>query len=171
MFVLLRQFCNVLSGVTGVIATVALIFGVGIDFANVVGRYVFNSALIWADEAMQFLMIGIAFFAACSVAWENRHIRMNVLLDRTGPAARRFFEIASDLATIGVSIFVAVMGWELVGKFIEFGQKSEAARIPMAIPQAVLPISFAIIALFVSVRLILSLLRPGDGKTSPDDAL
>ena len=37
-----------------------LIASVGINFANIIGRYFLSVSLSWAEEAMLFLMIGCA---------------------------------------------------------------------------------------------------------------
>ena len=56
-----------------------LVASVGINFANIIGRYFLSVSLSWAEEAMLFLMIGCVFLGAGPVGWMGRHIRMDVV--------------------------------------------------------------------------------------------
>src|SRR5262249_61644620 len=75
---------------------------VGINFANIIGRYFLSVSLSWAEEAMLFLMIGCVFLGAAPVGWAGRHIRMDVagglLCPRGGRAGCVLFWL-SGLAT------------------------------------------------------------------------
>src|SRR5262245_14393650 len=62
------------------IAAAALAVVVAINAANVAGRYLFHAPIIWAEEAMVYLMIVTVFFAAITVTWRNIHIRIDVFL-------------------------------------------------------------------------------------------
>ena len=63
----------------------AFIVAVIVNFANVVGRYVFDYAFLGADEAQIYIMIWMAFLGAAVVSWRERHLRMDVLV-RVFPA-------------------------------------------------------------------------------------
>ena len=65
-----------------------LVASVGINFANIIGRYFLSVSLSWAEEAMLFLMIGCVFLAAGPVGWMGRHIRMDVVISLLPPRAR-----------------------------------------------------------------------------------
>src|ERR1700691_6702907 len=98
-YILLRS-ANVLMAALRVAAGAMLVTSVGINFANIIGRYVFSVSLSWAEEAMLFLMIGCVFLAAGPVGWMGRHIRMDVIVSLLPPKARAAFEVFSDLVTI-----------------------------------------------------------------------
>src|SRR5205823_12546248 len=64
-----RAIPNVIRAVLG-----PLIFaGVALNFANVVGRYVFFKPIIWAEEVLVFIMIWCVMLGATVVTWENQH--------------------------------------------------------------------------------------------------
>ncbi len=44
-----------------VAAGLMLVASVGINFANIIGRYFFSVSIAWAEEVMLFLMIGACF--------------------------------------------------------------------------------------------------------------
>src|SRR5471030_2866841 len=81
-----------------------LIASVGINFANIIGRYFFRVSLSWAEEAMLFLMIGCVFLGAGPVGWMGRHIRMDVVVSMLPPRARKAFDLFSDLVTIATCV-------------------------------------------------------------------
>ena len=57
-----------------------LVASVGLNFANVIGRYFFNTSIYWAEEAMLFLMVGCVFLGNGVVAWSGRQLRMDVIV-------------------------------------------------------------------------------------------
>ncbi|MEA2969233.1 MAG: TRAP-type transport system small permease protein, partial [Alphaproteobacteria bacterium] len=58
----------------------AFIFAVLLNFANVLGRYIFGISLLGADEVQIFIMIGMTFLGAAVVTRRNMHLRMDVLV-------------------------------------------------------------------------------------------
>lgn len=57
-----------------------VVAAVCLNFANVVGRYVFGQALFGADEIQTYMMVWMAFLGAVIVGWRNAHLRMDVLV-------------------------------------------------------------------------------------------
>ena len=49
---------------------------------------------------------------------------------------------------------VAALAWPVVSMLAELDQRSQAANIPLVLPQAMLPIGFLLMAFLVAVRLI-----------------
>jgi TRAP-type C4-dicarboxylate transport system permease small subunit len=151
-----------------VAAGAMLIGSVGINFANIIGRYVLSVSLSWAEEAMLFLMIGAVFLGAAQVGWMGRHIRMDVLVSLLPPRARKAFELFSDLVTIATCIAIAVFSWPVMTMLAELDQRSESANIPLVIPQSAVPIGLLLMAALIAVRLIVVGARHPD-IISPDE--
>ena len=55
---------------------------------------------------------------------------------------------------IVVSLILIVIGWPAIQMLAEFDQRSQAADIPLVIPQALIPIGLALNALLVGARLV-----------------
>lgn len=123
-----------------------------INIVNVVGRYAFARPIETAEELMLFLLIAAVFLSFAKVTHDGAHIRMDMLQRALPPVAGRALEIVSDLVTIAVALTLVVVGTPLVLKLMEYGQRSEALGIPMAIPQSVVPIGFALSALLLVLR-------------------
>ncbi len=154
MIVIIRRVANALMAVLRVAAGAMLVLSVGINFANIIGRYVFSVSLYWAEEAMLFLMIGCVFFGASQAGWLGRHIRMDIVISLLPPRTRRVFNVLSDLITIATCIAVAVFAWPVMTMFYELDQRSETANIPLVIPQSAVPIGALLMALLIAARLI-----------------
>lgn len=150
----LLRAVDALMAVLRTAAAAMLVASVGINFVNIVGRYVFAESLSWAEEAMLFLMIGCVFLGAGPVGYLGRHIRMDVVVLALPPRARRFFEIFSDLVTIATCIMLAIFAWPVVSMLAELDERSDTANIPLVIPQSALPIGLLLMALLIAVRLI-----------------
>jgi C4-dicarboxylate transporter, DctQ subunit len=159
--VLLRG-AHALMTVLRVAAGAMLIASVGINFANIIGRYFLSVSIPWAEEAMLFLMIGAVFLGAAPVGWLGRHIRMDVLISMLPPRPRRYFEILSDLITIATCVMLAVFAWPVMTMLTELDQRSETANIPLVIPQGALPLGLLLMALLIAVRLFVHGVRHDD---------
>jgi TRAP-type C4-dicarboxylate transport system permease small subunit len=140
-----------------VLTAVLLLIAVALNFANIVGRYVFLSPIASAEEVMLFLLVGIVFLGNSVVGYEGRQLRMDVLINALPPTPRRVFEIAADVAVIVVCVTLIVLGWPAVQMLAEFDQRSEAAEIPLVVPQALVPIGLALNAILVAVRMVATL--------------
>jgi C4-dicarboxylate transporter, DctQ subunit len=146
-----------------------LLASVIINFINIVGRYVFSVSLTWAIEIILFLMVGCVFTGCCAVAWENRHIRMDVVLRALPPKASQFFSLFSDLVLIGTAVAVTVFCYPVITQLAAFDERSQAANVPLFIPQALVPIGYSLMGLLVAIRLLTPRRRgaaPGDGTHS-----
>jgi TRAP-type C4-dicarboxylate transport system permease small subunit len=137
-----------------VAAGTMLVASVGINFINIIGRYVFAVSITWAEEAMLFLMIGCVFLGAGPVGYLGRHIRMDVVVLTLPPRARLFFEVFSDVVTIFTCVMLAIFAWPVVSMLAELNERSDTADIPLAIPQSALPIGLLLTAFLIAVRLI-----------------
>jgi TRAP-type C4-dicarboxylate transport system permease small subunit len=146
-------------GIQGLTAVLMLI-AVALNAANIVGRYVFFRPIASAEEIMLFLLVGTVFLGNAIVGFEGKQLRMDVILHALPPALRRAFDVAADLTMIAVCVILIMLGWPAVQMLAEFDQRSQAAEIPMVIPQALVPIGLGLNALLVGVRLITSFRAP-----------
>ncbi len=150
---------GIVAGVRGLTAVLMLV-AVALNFANIIGRYVFFAPIASAEEIMLFLLVGTVFLGNSVVGWEGKQIRMDVILQALPDAVRHWLEVIADLATIAVSLILIWLAWPVITMLAEFDQRSEAADIPLVIPQALVPVGLGLMALLVAARLVLR--RNGD---------
>jgi TRAP-type C4-dicarboxylate transport system permease small subunit len=141
------------------LSAVLLLIAVAINFANIVGRYVFLAPIASAEEVMLFLLVGIVFLGNSVVGFEGKQLRMDVLLHALPARVRNALEMFADVTMIVVCVALIVVGWPAIQMLAEFDQRSEAADIPLVIPQSLVPIGLGLNALLVGLRLMLR----GDG--------
>ena len=150
--------------VTRAAAGILLLCSVAINFANIIGRYFFRISFPWAEEIMLFLMVGCVFTGCCAVAWEGRQIRMDVVVSMLPGRVRDLLNLLSELVLIATAIAVTVFAWPVITQLAAFDQRSQAANFPLAIPQAMIPIGYSLMALLVSVRLLTRSRAPHGGS-------
>jgi TRAP-type C4-dicarboxylate transport system permease small subunit len=157
---------HALLAVLRVLASVLLVMSVALNFANVIGRYFFNASIYWAEEAMLFLMVGCVFLGNGVVAWSGRQIRMDIVVSMMPPKVRDALNLLSELVFVATATLVVVFAWPVIRDLYNFDQRSQSAEVPLFIPQALIPVGFAIMALMVVIRLITGGDRGASGTSS-----
>ena len=135
------------------LSAVCLAASVGVNFANIVGRYCFSASISWAEEGMLYLMIGCVFLGGGFVAWSGSHIRMDIFVRQAPKRIQLFFRLFSDALVVAACLTITAFTLPTVRELAAFDQKS-LAGIPLAIPQSLIPIGFCLIALFTICRLV-----------------
>jgi len=161
-----------LLAITRAAAGFFLIASVAINFVNIIGRYFFSISIPWAEEIMLFLMVGCVFTGCCSVAWEGRQIKMDVVIGMLPPQWREFLHVLSEIVLVATAAAVTVFAWPVITQLAAFDERSQAANFPLAIPQAMIPIGYTLMALLVAFRLVMRW-QVGSGRAGPaagDDA-
>ena len=155
---MVERFIERLARALMIALGLAFVGAVLLNFANVVGRYVFGTAILGADEVQVFVMVWMTFAGAVVVTWRDQHLRMDVLVDMLPPRLRRPIRIAEGALLVVVATFMLVQSVRFVALMVTVDRRSEAANIPMVVPHSALVLGFALIALLGSVRLT-SMLR------------
>jgi TRAP-type C4-dicarboxylate transport system permease small subunit len=156
---------RILLAFTRAAAAILLLCSVAINFANIVGRYFFAVSIPWAEEIMLFLMVGCVFTGCCAVAWEGRQIRMDVVVHLLPAKLRAVLALLSELTMIAAAVAVAIFAWPVITQLAAYDERSQAANFPLVVPQAMIPIGYTLMALFVALRL---LLRRRDAADRPE---
>ncbi len=125
-----------------------------INFTNIIGRYFFHAPIIWAEEIMQFLMIAGVFLGAPMVTLKRAHISMDMILMIFPARFRTLLDVVGQLALVAVCCAVIWLGIPVIIQFIKFGQVTDAAAIPVAIPQSIIPVGLFLMVIAVLIRLV-----------------
>lgn len=131
---------------------VLILIAIGINFANVISRYLFNFALFWAEEIMIFLVVWCVFIGAASVAFNGENLKMDLLSARFTPRLRVVVNSVTTLALIGFVGFAAWQSAIVMRLFAEGGSVSVTASVPMVIPHSALFIGLVLMVLAVVFR-------------------
>jgi TRAP-type C4-dicarboxylate transport system permease small subunit len=133
--------------------SVLLIISVLLNFANVIGRKFLFAPIIGAEEVMNFLMVAVVFLGLGVVAYDGTHINMEILIDRFPRRLRDAFKASAQIATIAIAAILVWLGVPIVQHLAQFDERSEAANVPLYIPQAMVPIGLTLLALGALARL------------------
>jgi TRAP-type C4-dicarboxylate transport system permease small subunit len=139
---------------------VGLIVGIGLNFANVVGRYVAGFALNGVDEIEIYILIAIAFLGAAIVTWRGQHLRMDVLLGACPPVVRNSVALIEMGVLAAIALFVAVQSFRYVERIYALGAVSDIAGVPTWLPHSTVFLGFAAMVLIVIIRGVCKLFRP-----------
>jgi TRAP-type C4-dicarboxylate transport system permease small subunit len=143
-----------------------LLLAIGINFANIVGRYLFAAPLPWAEEVLSFLIIWAVCLGASAVTYDRRHLAMDVFVGLYPPRLQRFLEGLAFVTVVGFSSFTAMQAWKIVAIMARNGQVSVTAEIPMTVPYLGFVVGFAMIALAAIATFVMGRLKSPDA--SPD---
>jgi TRAP-type C4-dicarboxylate transport system permease small subunit len=139
-----------------------LLLAIGINFANIVGRYLFSAPLAWAEEVLSFLVIWGVAFGASAVTYDRRHLTMDLFSESFPPRLRRMLDALMLGAMIGLCGFACVQGWKIVAIMASNGQVSITAGIPMTIPYFSFVVGFGLITVAAAVEVLRRIAgRPG----------
>jgi len=147
---LVRALLSVIRG----LAAALLVSSVALNFANIIARYFLHSSISWAEEVMLFLMVGCVFLGSGVVTWTGHHIRMDIIVRLMPAKVQKALALLSELVFLATAIALFIFGWPVIRQLIDFDQRSLAANMPLAIPQAMIPIGLACMAFLVLARLM-----------------
>jgi C4-dicarboxylate transporter, DctQ subunit len=148
-------FLRALEFIEELLGGVLLIAAVSLVVLQIVLRTVFNFGVSGLYETATFCMIWSVFFTAGVGIRRNVHVRVDILLRLVPAGIALGLEIAICLLMMGVSVALAASGWLLVEESLIFGDSTLGRiRIPMWIPQLIMPIGGFLMLVHSTARLV-----------------
>ena len=121
-----------------------------IVFAQVIMRYVFNSAFSWAEEISRYLFIWIIYLGISYSCRTRRHVRVMFFINRLSDTIKRFVIILGDFLFLFYCIVIIIYGIRL--NIIAYQLKQYTAAIHLSYVFVYSSIVFA--SLLSSIRII-----------------
>ena len=146
---------DVLSRILEVIMVTILTIMVGLVFGNVVARYVFNSAITWAEEVARFLFVWLTFVGASFGLMKGLHLGMDMVVARFSPRTRSLIEVVNGfiiLAFLGVWV---VGGVHLIQANLDY--MSPATGFSMGLVYLIGPLAAVLMGIEALSRLAASI--------------
>ena len=144
-----HRLLTALDLVVGNVTTLALTALIVIIFANVIGRYIFNSSLSWAAEAAQWLFIGVIFLAVPLAHRARMHLSITMLVDRLSGRARTGADFLADLILAWTTISLLFGGVFLIQRL---GGVNYVLDLPVWVKFIVIPVSCLLGLLYQGLR-------------------
>lgn len=143
----------VLAGLLRVVVGAFMLGAVGVNLANIVGRYVFARPFIWAEEIMQFLDVWAVMLGAAVITREAAHLRMDALCHLVPPGVRRALDLFADVVAFAVVTYVVLQSVDMIRMLTRTAQRSVIAGVPMNLMYAAILVGFGGSAVFLVARL------------------
>lgn len=110
------------------------LFMLGLNFTQVIFRYVLNKPLTWSEEVSIFLMIATVFLGMALLVLDRDHITIDLISGIKSQKLRRFFDLIGIVATGVILAVLSYLSYEYVLSLIARNTTSTALRIPMWVP-------------------------------------
>ena len=118
-----------------------------IAFIQVISRYVFNSSLSWAEEALRYLFIWLFFLASAAAFKDKMHVGLDIIVDSFKPKLRNVIHHAVDLLLIVFLSFLVFYGY--LFSYENMAQLSTALEIPIGLVNAAIPVGSALMIFYL----------------------
>lgn len=146
----LRKLNNALVAALQVILVVVFSVLVVDVIWGVASRYIFGSQASWSEELARLLMVWLALLGAALAAREERHLGLDVIVRSWPVEVQRLGRMFVYLVIIAFSAgIMAWGGWQLVNQRFASGQTLPALGVAKAWFYLALPVSGALITLFM----------------------
>lgn len=170
MIALARKLEHLLGHVArlfGYLAALSLFAIVGIILASVVMRRVADSPLYYTEELVGLLLSASLFLALPMVTKQASHVRVTFLAQALSERGRAVLAVLAGLVTLGFCAWFLVEAIPWLEFAFRRNIKTEAASLRLAPWMAVLPVSVALSALLVLVRVITGSERASFSQAKP----
>lgn len=130
-----------------------ILAGIGINFANVIARYMFDFAIFWAEEIMVFIVVWFVFIGAITVTFNGAHLRMDLVSARLPGRWKTIVNVATAVTFLVLGVFMIPQSFEVISFLAQADQVSVTAGVPKEIPHSAILVGFVFMVLAVAVRL------------------
>ncbi|MCD8516831.1 MAG: TRAP transporter small permease [Burkholderiaceae bacterium] len=169
MLVLLQKVGKVWDKVEMAVGGLFLTLAVFIVAIEIIGRNLFEYSMIGADEIASFAVIWSVFFTASIGVKRNIHVRIDVLFYLVPPRIARAIDMLGTAISIFFTGYLTYSGWALMQESIMFGEVTMTMlRLPLWIPQAILPIGGFLLSVRLAQRLYYLLTTDASPITLPE---
>ena len=146
-----------------------ILFGIAVNFANVLGRYLFLAPIVWAEEIMIYSMVWMVFIGAVLVSWDGHHLKMDFFSIMLPSPFKEIMNFTGVVCFLLVAIFVLPQTFTVTELMFRLDQRSVVAEIPMVIPHFAILLGF--IMMFVVIVWRFKRLIRGDLSSEVEDLI
>ena len=146
-----------------------ILFGIAVNFANVLGRYLFLAPIVWAEEIMIYSMVWMVFIGAVLVSWDGHHLKMDFFSIMLPSPFKEIMNFTGVACFLLVSIFVLPQTFTVTELMFRLDQRSVVAEIPMVIPHFAILLGFTM--MFIVIVWRFRRLMTGDLTSEVEDLI
>ena len=120
-------------------------------FLQIILRNVFSTGISWGDPLVRYLVLWVGFIGAGLATKEGKHITIEVFSRWFSGKGRRYLQALSYLMSALICGLLTFAGWTFVQNEAQMGSTT-FLEIPVWIPEAIIPITFALMTLRYGFR-------------------
>ena len=160
----LKQWNEALGRVEKFLIVVMLSVMILLAFLQIVLRNAFSTGISWGDPLVRYLVLWVGFIGASLATKEEKHITIEVFSRWFSANSAFCLKLLSQLISAVICGLLTVAGWTFVQNEAQMGEVA-MLKIPIWIPQMIIPITFALMTL----RFLLSFLTQLSTILKPSD--
>ena len=110
---LFDRLLDLLSHITTIITSIALVVMTAIFGWLVFGRYVLNATPTWVEQYSLLLVVYIGFLGASVGVHQKTHLGVSVFREISPKPVGRFFDLLSHIILAGFGVIMTIYGYKL----------------------------------------------------------
>ncbi len=135
---------------------VVVVLTVAVISWGVLAREALHLSDVWVTESTTYLMGYMTFVGGATLAWQGRHLKVDVVQHFVGGRARHVLEVTSCVVVTAVAVVLLWLSWTFWRDAWDSQEKSWGMlSIPLWIPYLSLFFGSALLAFAQAVRLLL----------------
>lgn len=134
----------------------------GILASHVVARYVFRDPLIWGDEVMRYLVMGLTFAGLVFTVTEDSVLKVDAIDSLVNERTVHLLKASSQLVVMASLAAVITGGWQYFLRF--YAVMTPSAQIPRGVFYGPILLSMAV-CLVAAALMLVKLLRSFPQRT------
>lgn len=137
---MLDKINTIIDNFEKVVITIGMAAGTLLLFANVVLRYLFDSGITWALEAVQYIFAWVVLIGAAHGVKVGIHLGIDILVEKFSHETQRIISLVAAALTLLFVATVFVLSIQYTMKVYSWGDLSLDLQIPQWIPYLAIPI-------------------------------
>jgi len=130
-----------------IVITTGLATATLLVFTNVILRYLFESGLTWALEAVQYLFAWVVLVGAAHGVKAGIHLGIDVLVEKFPPRVQRIIALIALFICLIFVGTVFVLSVQYITRIYAWGDLSLDLQIPQWIPYLAIPVGLGLMFL------------------------
>jgi len=142
--------------IDALVAGLAMAIALWVFAQEMAARWFFNTSLTWSEDLSRVLLVVMVYFGAAAVAGEDRHIRVEFILDALPSGIQRAMRLLIDVACLAFALTAVWLGFNLVRDTAAIGLSfaHSGFAMPVWVAQSCIPVSFAIMSVRIAMRIL-----------------
>jgi len=133
-------------------------------FSQIVLRNFFSTGIAWGDSLVRYLVVWVGFIGAAIAVKEDKHITIDVLARWIARGGEGTIQAISHFSS---AVICGLLTWAGI-KFIWFEAQmggTAVFNLPVWVPEIIIPVTFALMTLRYTLRLINGFTNTQTGST------